>query len=357
MKLIVMCGGYGTKLWPLSRKTSPKQFTLKVNGKSPFRHTIELLLTKFKPEDIILATSLDQEKFLQEQAPEISTENYFLEPCYRSHGAATAMMMSKLVLTSPDETFTTVQSDVLKFPGEKYLETLAAIDEIVQKEGRPVTAGIVKELPVMGCDYFKLGSRLEKFPKVEAYELKEFLGRTDYEKTLEAIKDSKVCLHTNYWSWTPRLIVEAYHKFTPDWGESIDMMSNEFAKKEVDWEKIHKIFESMRTGPIEDLMMQFLENVIVINLNHEWFDFGTWGSVADFAKKYEDGKNHERLIEVDAKNNHVRARRDKAVAIIGLDNIAVVDTENGLLVTRLDQAGKVGDVVKKIEEKGWEEYL
>lgn len=357
MKLIVMCGGYGTKVWPLSRKTAPKQFVLKIDGKSPFRHNIDLLLTKFKPEDIILATSTDQEIFLREQAPEIPEENYFLEPCYRSHGAATAMIMAKLIHTAPDETFTTVQSDALKVPGDKYLQTLDAIDSIVQKEGLPVTAGIIREKPVMGVDYFKLGDRLNEYPEVNAFYMTDFLGRTDYEKTLEAIKDSKVCVHTNYWSWTPRLIVEAYHKYTPDWGEAIDKMSAEFAKENFSWSEIHKIFEGMRMGPIEDLMMQFLDKVVVIDIDHEWLDFGSWGSVADYAQRFENGRNHEKLIQIDAKDNYVRTSKDKAVAIIGLENVAVIDTEDGLLVTRLDSAGEVGKVVEKLKEEGMEEYL
>ena len=357
MKLMVMCGGYGTKLWPLSRKTSPKQFVLKINGKSPFRHNIELLLSKYKPEDILLATSIDQEPFLKEQAPEIPEENYFLEPCYRSHGAATAMMVSKLIHLSPDETVTTVQADALKVPGEKYLQTLEAIDSIVQTHKCPVTSGIVKENPVMGCDYFILGDRVEDHPQVDAYRLIEFLGRTDYEKTKEAIKNSKACLHTNYWSWTPRLFIDAFHKYTPDWGKAIDEMSEEFSKKDYDIELIRKIFEGMRKGPIEDLMMQILKEVVVIDINHDWLDFGTWGSVADYAKNYENGRNHERLIEVDSKNNYVRAGKDKAVALIGVDNLAVIDTEDGLLITPIDKAGRVGEVVEKIESNNWEEYL
>ena len=97
---------------------------------------------------------------------------------------------------------------------------------------------------------------------------------------------------------------------------------------------------------------------MIVNLPFEWIDFGTWESVAKYVNKHDEDHPHEKKIMVDSKGVYINSTNpQKVISVVGLDNIAVIDTEDGLLVTKLDQSGKVGDVVKKMKEEGWEEYL
>ena len=340
MKLLVLCGGGGTKLWPASRQSTPKQFTIQASGKSLFQHNIETLLKRYSPKDIILATTKGKEKFLREQALEIPESNWIIETSYKNQGGATVLALAKLYTIDPDETFSTVQVDDLRFPSEKYLVMLKAIDEIVQKEGKLITGGRPAKFAEMGVDYLKLGKRLEKYSQVHAYEMEEFLWRTDYEKTKERIKKGGVITHTNHWSWTPRKMLEAMEKYIPEWAETMKELISSFQEANPDMEKINKIFREMRAGPVEDLTQHLGEHVVAIKLDFDWIDFGTWESISRYVGEYEPNSRHKDKIEIDSENNFIRAQKGKVIATIGIENIAIIDTKDALLVCPLNRSGE-----------------
>ena len=101
MKPVIICGGWGTKMWPVSREHKPKHFINLFDNKSLFQHNYEALRTKFKPEEIYVSTNVDQVSLAKEQAPEIPDENYILEPDMRNQGPATGLIAAFLLAISP----------------------------------------------------------------------------------------------------------------------------------------------------------------------------------------------------------------------------------------------------------------
>lgn len=357
MKALVLCGGYGTKLWPASRKSTPKQFMIEVNGKTLFRTSIEILLKKFKPNDIFLVTSLKHKKFLKKQAPEISESNFILEPTYKNQGAVTILAVTKFYTIDPDEPFTTVQSDVLRIPWQNYLKTLTQTEKIVKEEEKLVTGGARPGFPRMGVDYIRLGKRLTKYKGIKANEQKEFLGRTTYKSTVKLINDRNVVMHANQLSWTPRLFVQALHEKVPEWGKTADKFISLYSKKRVDHKAINKVFSNMREGPIEDLTKLIQDRIVIITINYNWIDFGTWDSIYQYMKVYKPENVNTNYISIDSKGNFIRAPQNKVVATIGLEGIAIIDTKDALLVCPLNRSGEVDEVVKRLEQTGKEQYL
>ncbi len=357
MKFIVLCGGYGTKLWPISRKNFPKQFTLKIKGKTLFRHNIDTLLKRYSPNDIILATSKENVKYLKQQAPEISQKNYILEPTYKNQGAATVLVASKLFTIDPDEPFTTVQSDVVRYPSSKYLSTLKAIEKIVIKSGKLVTSGSYVKFPQMGIDYLLVGEKLNEFKQIEAYNLKKILFRTDYKKIALSIKNSKVFAHTNHYSWTPRKFLDACRNYIPNWGKISDKLVSLFKNEKLNKRKIDFTFSKIQEGTMEDLTKHITREMVILKNKFLWFDFGTWESIANYMQFFEKGKIPTNYINIDSKNNFIKTTKGKLVATLGLENMAIIDTKDALLVCPLDRSGEIGEIIKKIKRKKLEKYL
>lgn len=358
MKIILLCGGSGTKLWPLSRRNKSKLFAPLIDGRSVFRINLEILLSRYPASDIFLSTTNAQVEEVKKESQEIPDCNYILEPEMRQTGPAYALAMARLFIENPDEVFTVVQADELRMPEEKFLDFLDNIVSVVEKEGQFLTGGIFPKFPIMGVDYVLLKDQIKDYKDVNIFSIEKFLGRTDdYDKTKKLISNPKVITHTTHYTWTPRKLINLYKEYTTDWYEAIEKMIMVFQKDKSDWEGIAETFSNMRRGKIAELTDPYYPQMIMAELPCEYYDIGTWASVVNFLQENGKRKDREMTVFQESKNVYVNAPKGKIVSIIGLDDIAVIDTEDGLLVTALDKAGKVGEVVQKIEENGWEEYL
>lgn len=153
MKPVIICGGIGTKMWPESRKSLPKHFLPLLNGKSLFELNWEALRTRFSPEEIFLQTTEHQAEIAKKQAPEIRSENIFIEPEARNQGPATGFAAAQLYKRFPDEPFMLVQVDVLRQPTASFIQMIEGFDALIRKEGKIVTGGLKPTYAVMGVDY------------------------------------------------------------------------------------------------------------------------------------------------------------------------------------------------------------
>lgn len=160
---VIICGGFGTKLWPVSREHRPKHFLPIINGKSTFQLNYEALRTEFPANQIYVSTNEDQIKIAQIQAPEIPQENYILEPEMRNQGPATGLVAATLSkLGKGDEPFMIVQGDVLREPTDMFIKMLKDCDRLARSENKYITGGFKIGGALMGVDYLVEGFKSTK---------------------------------------------------------------------------------------------------------------------------------------------------------------------------------------------------
>ncbi len=166
-----MAGGQGTKLWPLSKDSFPKQFSDIVGDRSLFQLNLDDLLSEYSPEDIFISTTEAYISFIKEQAPMIPLQNIIIEPhLKRNTGPASCYAMAHLLKEFPDEVVGFyVQPVVIREPREKYIEMLKGMEFLVGKYGQLVTGGKVPTHPEVGSDYIKLGLELSDFENLEIH--------------------------------------------------------------------------------------------------------------------------------------------------------------------------------------------
>ncbi|HNY04641.1 MAG TPA: sugar phosphate nucleotidyltransferase, partial [Candidatus Woesebacteria bacterium] len=151
MKAVIICGGVGTKMWPESRSSSPKQFLRLIGEKSLFQLNWEALRLKFSPEEIFLQTNAAQAEIAKKQVPEILPENVFIEPEMRNQGPATGFAAASLIKKGfGDEAFMLVQADVLRKPEEKFIEMMNIVGGLAENSTDYITGGIVPKTIVRG---------------------------------------------------------------------------------------------------------------------------------------------------------------------------------------------------------------
>jgi len=336
---VIICGGVGTKMWPESQPSSPKHFLPLINGKSLFKLNWETLRKKFKPEEIFLQTNAEQARLAIEQEREIVKENVFIEPEMRNHGPATGLAATLLFKKGfQDEPFMLIQADVLREPEDDFFKMIDECDALVRKEKKLMTGGYRPPYAMMGCDYLIRGEKVEETGDVLIWKMEKWLGRDEKEKVEEYLKDGMALLHSNHYCWTPRLLLDALKKWKPDWYEPLMNIVNG-GDVAVEYAKMPK-------GPLEEMAKYELINGFVVEHTFKWIDFGTWESVA----KYQETRNMKqetRVIEIEGQNNFVRS--EKTAAIIGLSDLVVIDSPNGILVCKKDQSGRVGEVVERLK--------
>lgn len=341
MKTVIICGGIGTKMWPLSRQKMPKQFLPLIDGKSIFQLNWEALRLKFEPEDIFLQTNEYQAKIAKDQAPEILDENIFIEPEMRNQGPATGFCAAMLYKRFPDEPFMLVQADVLRNPASKFIEMIEEFEKLIRKEGKLVTGGIRPKRGIAGIDFMIPGEKIENTGEINIYKMKKLVMRDDPERDEGAIEAGEVFGHANHYAWTPRLMLEAFKRRAPEWYEPLMNIIN--------GADVATEYAKMPKDPIEVRVTKYeMNDGFVVECPFEWVDLGTWESLDEYLRKENLYKN-DNVLEIEGENNFVSSK--KFTAVIGLSDVEIIETDDAILVVKKDKSGKVGEVVDFLKQK------
>jgi mannose-1-phosphate guanylyltransferase len=359
MKIIVTAGGQGTKMWPYSRQDKPKQFQPIIGDVSSYEQTIQTLLKQYTPEDIFISTKRKFIKYVSEQSPQIPLKNYIVEPdMARDRGPGEGLAFVRLSLSHPDEPFFIVQADCLREPEEKFLEMMRTAEKLAKEHKQLITGGIKATEPNMGVDFLRLGRQVPG--DCETFAIDEFLfRRSNLKETRELIENFHVVAHCNHTCWYPDLMLEAYKQHRPDWYEVL-MKIRDVMDKPGENEAIERLYAEMEKGPTEDVTAKVMNSgqAMVILLPYKWTDVGTWGSVYDF---FEDGLENYvdgNVVTVGTSGSLIKtSSKDKLIAVAGIKDMVIVDTEDALLVIPKASIDKIKDIQKIIEERSETEYL
>ena len=346
-------------MWPYSRQEKPKQFQPIIGDVSSYEQTIKTLLKEFTPEDIFISTKRKFIKYVSEQSPQIPLKNYIVEPdAAKDRGPAEGLAFVRLSLSHPDEPFFIVQADCLRDPEDKFLAMMRQAEKLVTEHKHLVTGGIKATEPNMGVDYLKLDGQVAGAD--EAYKIEEFLfRRSNLKETRQLVENFHVVAHCNHMCWYPDMILDAYKKYRPDWHEAL-MKIKDAMDKPGENEAIERIYDEMEKGPTEDVTTHLMNSgkAMVILLPYKWTDVGTWGSVYDFfedgVENYQDGN----VVAVNTSGSLIKtSNKEKLIAVAGLRDMIVVDTEDALLVIPKDDIDKIKEIQTLLADRSENEYL
>lgn len=358
MKIIVTAGGQGTKLWPYSRQDKPKQFQPIIGDTSSYEETIRVLLKAFTPEDIYISTKRKFIKYVSEQSPQIPLRNYIVEPdIAKDRGPGEGLAFLRLSVLHPNEPFFVVQADCIRKPDDAFLKMIVDAGRIVAKSKKLVTGGTKAIEPNLGADYLKLGERIHEDKEQELYPVEKFIYRgSTYRETKKLIETYNIVTHPQHYCWYPDLMLAAYKKYQPKWYEALMEMRDTFNKPGED-AAIEAIFRDMDKGPTEEVTKHVFNagEGQVILLPFSWTDVGTWGSVYEYC--LDEGKNctEGKAITINSTGSLVKSsNHDKLIAVAGLDDLVVIDTDDVLLVipkNKIEQIKDIQNILANSEDK------
>lgn len=360
MKLIIMAGGQGTKLWPYSTSSKPKQFQKIIGQESLFTNTVNTLLKRFSPEDVFVSTKKKYVGLAINQAPTIPLKNYIVEPnTANGRGPGEGFVFLTMSIKHPNEPFMLIQPDCYRDPVEKFLDMIEAQEKLLIKDKKMITGGIKATYPMLGVDYIRLGDKLNQSSDLDIYSATEFVDRSDdYYKTKDLVENFHIVTHSNHCSWYPELMLNAYKKYHPTWYKSLMQIKDVFGTTNEE-EKIEEIYKSMPKGNTEEVTKHLFKESYIVVLPFKWIDLGTWNSVykffADSDKPYLDGKN---IIAIDSKKSMIKTdSNQRLIATVGLEDFVVIDTKEVLLILPRDKSDSISKIRKELAKKDLDSYL
>ncbi len=333
----------GTKMWPLSTPTLPKHFLPFVDGRSLFQANWDCLRKKYSPEEIYLQTNALQAKIAHSQVSELLPGNIFIEPETRNQGPATGLAAAFLKkIGRGDEPFMLVQVDDLRLPEEDFLNFIDVAESLAKTTDKYITAGYEPDRVVQGVDYLLKGKLISGDSPIQVFEIADYIGRNETEKINEYMESGRLLVHTNHTTMTPNNLLAMYQKYKPDWYSPLMNIVN--------GADVAEEYAKMPKGALEEVSRESHKagNSLVIMHPFKWIDFGTWEFVDKFYKENNYFPNNGGQVQIDGENNFLWSESGKIMATIGVSDLVVVESKEGVLVTTKGSSGKVGQVVEKI---------
>jgi mannose-1-phosphate guanylyltransferase len=356
---VIMAGGGGTRLWPVSRKNLPKQLLPLLGEETLFQSTVSRLVDLFPAERILVVTVEEQARLMKIQVPSIPAENYLIEPAPRGTASVAGFAATVLSHRDPHATMAVLPSDHFIRNGDLFHYLLGAAFGVAGQDFL-VTLGIEPLSASTAYGYIQHGELLTDRFKYPAYNVRQFKEKPD-EKTAQGfLREGGHSWNSGMFIWKVDRILAEIKAQLPNLSLALEKIGLAWGKPEQD-SILNAVWHDLDTETIDYGIMEHAKQVAVLPTSGlGWNDVGSWDTLFDVLFPDLDGNvsTSAQYIAVDTHNTLVYSNNPgRLIVTIGLDEIVVVDTADALLVCKADQAQKVREVVDRLKKQNQDKYL
>ncbi len=358
MKILILAGGQGTRLWPLSRHHKPKQFQKLFGKKTMLQTTVERILPIAPLKDIYIATSQFYGKEVKKQLPKIPFKNIILEPAFRERVAAFLLFLCHLKKEDFSKPVIILPSDHLIKDEKKLREALIVGEKYIEKHpDRILLFGEEPISPDTGLGYIKKGKNIEKKEDFNIFEVDHFKEKPNLEKARIYLRAKSHLWNVGIFIFIPSLFEKLVKEFVPDSYQCYLKIKKGFSKK--NFKKILKEeFLKMDKVSFDHSILENYEKNVVLPISVGWSDIGSWSVLKNClcdpsSKNYIKGN----CINLSSKNVFVYGSNEKLVAIVGVKDLIVVVTKDIILICNPKNSQKVNEVVSILDKQNKSRYL
>ncbi|MDY3791495.1 MAG: mannose-1-phosphate guanylyltransferase [Oscillospiraceae bacterium] len=344
---VIMAGGRGERFWPRSRNNCPKQFlSLTSDGETMIQKTVHRLSSLIKQEDIFIVTNENYSALVNEQLPDLPSENVLLEPASRNTAPCIALAAAVIKKKYGDAIMMVLPSDHLIKFNQMFIDTLKIAVSVAEKGNRLVTIGITPTYPETGYGYIHFESNEENEPGI--YNVKRFVEKPNIELAKEYYNSGEYLWNSGMFVWKTSAIEANLRKYLPDMNEGMEKIGNAVGTAEFE-AVVAAEFPKFKSESIDFGVMEKASEVYTIPGNFGWDDVGNWLALERVNKTNEYGNMIQGdVISINTKNTIVCGAK-KLIATVGIEDLVVVDTDDALLICAKDSTQDVKKVIENLK--------
>lgn len=355
---IIMAGGIGSRFWPYSRISKPKQFLdILGTGKTLLQSTFERFNKLFAAENIYVVTSSVYADFVYEQLPKLPSSQVLLEPIRRNTAPCIAYAGFKISEKNPDAVFVVAPSDHLILEEKAFLNEIKNGLAFVEATDSLLTLGLKPNRPETGYGYIQCDKASVRTEYPNLWKVKTFTEKPNSDLAKIFVESGEFYWNSGIFLWSARSINKSLHTFLPEVASLFDIRGIYGTQNEE--ETIQGIYASCRSISIDFGVMEKAENVFVLTSDFGWSDLGTWGSL--YEHSVQDSQSNtvqgENVFLYDTSNSVVNFPNDKIVVLQGLHDFIAVESENILLICQKKDEQKIKNFVNDVKLKLGEDFV
>lgn len=358
---VIMAGGSGKRLWPLSRKKRPKQVLKLFEGQTLLRCCLERLLPIFDERNIIILTNADYVDTVRENLPEVPYDNVIAEPVVRDTTGAIGLAATILTKYDPEATMAVVTADQVIEPPEMLQQAIKdALTVVNNNPSDMITFGIQPTFPSTQLGYINCGTaRRCPHCKNEIYSVKAFKEKPDEKTAKKYLETGKYLWNSGMFVWKAKTILANLEKYLPEANEPLQKIKAGWAGPQQQ-QVIQEWFVKLPKISIDYAVMEKAKNVYTIKLDCRWIDMGSFAALADIISS--DPNNNIVVAGqselLDCKDNIVVTEdHGHLIAAIGLRNTIVAHSPDATLICHIDQSQRLKELLELIKRNAGEEFL
>lgn len=353
---VIMCGGIGSRFWPLSTSAMPKQFLdFFGTGRTLLQMTYDRISRLVPANKIIIMTNAAYAPLIAGQLPEIPRENILCEPARRNTAPCICWSAHHIAARCPDASIITLPSDHVILREDAFIKALREGVEFVRNHDALLTLGIKPTMPNTGYGYIQRGKPVEGCPGI--MKVKSFTEKPNAELARFFLESGEFFWNAGIFLWRADTVLHAFSDYD---GETAGVFADgPYADPQAETAFINRVYSTSPSNSVDYAIMEKAANVFVKTADFGWSDLGTWKALHEMSPRSREGNVTQRCKALlqDCRNSVFAVGGDKIVIAAGLDGYIVAENDKALLIYPIDREQQVKQVVNDVAERFGKEYL
>ncbi|MBN1543613.1 mannose-1-phosphate guanylyltransferase [candidate division KSB1 bacterium] len=352
---VIMAGGVGSRFWPRSRKSIPKQFLRLFEKETLIQASVGRITPLVPPERIWVVANQTHRHLLIQQLPDLPQENLLLEPIGRNTAPCIGLAALHVYERDPDAIMLILPSDHLISNPDNFCRLLRQTIDLVRENRQSlVTLGIQPTYPATGYGYIQRGTQIDRQHE-RAFRVRAFAEKPTLEVARQFFQSGEFLWNSGIFIWYAETILNYISELMPDLYAGLLEIRRSIKEKDCD-RVTERVYQALRSQSIDYGVMESASQVLVVEGDFGWSDVGGWEETWKLSAKDDQGNagTAERITK-NSENNLIES--DKLVVLIGVHDLVVVDTPDALLICNRSQSQEVKWVVEKLKHEKSEKYL
>ena len=344
MITVIIAGGSGTRLWPLSTSKYPKHF-LNLVGKDSLLQATYKRARKLSKDIYVVTAGAEQLELVRQQLPDLGDDHIIVEPGRRDTAGCFVIALHHIQSRHDhDEPIAFMHADHYIRDVQGFTYSFKIADEVSRKESRIALVGIEPTYPAIGFGYIQKNGLIDGSDFVHSVAM--FKEKPDFETAQEYLQSGEYLWNAGYFVGSVNTFLQTMEQFAPDLKQNYEKLLATTGRQ-----SFEDTFLSFEKIAIDYALMEKTKNLLVVPASFDWMDIGSFNDAHKVSETDQSGNFMKGYVELEGvENSYLRNDEDKPVAVIGLDNIVVVNTPNGILVARKDLSQNVKNIATKIQE-------